>query len=79
MHTMMQNILLHKLCDVKMLMNVDMSLDLSLSSWFSFFHHMYSAAAGARTSYEAGRNYTTTFPQGPFPQEERDWVPLFII
>lgn len=32
MHTMMQNILLHKLCDVKMLMNVDMSLDLSLSS-----------------------------------------------
>lgn len=29
---MMQNILLHKLCVLKMLMNVDTSLDLPLSS-----------------------------------------------
>lgn len=32
MHTVVQSILLHKLCDLKMLINLDTSLDLSLSS-----------------------------------------------
>lgn len=37
-----------------------------------------AAAEGSGAGCGAGRDHTTAFPQGPLPQEERDWVPLFI-
>lgn len=46
-----------------------------------FFHHTASpvaAAEGSGAGCGAGRDHTTTFPQGPLPQGERDWAPLLI-
>ena len=62
----------------KMLMGgtVDLSLDAPFSSWFSCF---YPADPSAGAGCGAGRNRTTASPQGPFPPEDWDWVPLFTI